>query len=189
MFSIEFLHIIRRHEIAFLKRHLPTGVRILEIGGGTGFQAKLLAEHGYDVESIDIPQSNYAEERVFPVLDYDGATIPFPDDSFDVVFSSNVLEHIRDRVRLYAEIDRVLKPGGYGLHAMPTGVWRFWTITTYYLWAAQRLGQDLGAGVTPVGSLAGKPKGPAASTSRSSTARNEATSPRASGEDSKAAGG
>ena len=69
MFSIEFLHQIRRHEIAFVERHLPPGIRILEIGGGTGFQAKLLAEHGYDVASIDIPQSNYAEERVFPVLD------------------------------------------------------------------------------------------------------------------------
>ena len=55
MFSIEFLHQIRRHELAFVERHLPTRVRILEIGGGTGFQAKLLSEHGYDVASIDVP--------------------------------------------------------------------------------------------------------------------------------------
>ncbi len=139
MFSIEFLHQIRRHAIAFVERHLPPGVRILEIGGGTGFQAKLLSEHGYDVASIDIPQSNYAEERVFPVIDYDGATIPFADDSFDVVFSSNVLEHIRDRVRLYVEIDRVLRPGGHCLHAMPTGTWCFWTIVSHYLSTGQRL--------------------------------------------------
>jgi SAM-dependent methyltransferase len=139
MFSIEFLHEIRRHEIAFVERHLPKGVRILEIGGGTGFQAKLLSEHGYDVASIDIPQSNYAEERVFPVLDYDGASVPFPDDSFDVVFSSNLLEHVRDRRRLYAEIGRVLKPGGFCLHAMPSGVWSFWTIVSHYLSTGQRL--------------------------------------------------
>ena len=139
MFSIEFLHQIRRHEISFVERHLPSGVRILEIGGGTGFQAKLLSEHGYDVASIDIPQSNYAEERVFPVIDYDGAAIPFPDDSFDVVFSSNVLEHIRDRVRLYVEIERVLKPSGFCLHAMPTGTWSFWTIVSHYLSTGQRL--------------------------------------------------
>ena len=139
MFSIEFLHQIRRHEIAFVERHLPPGIRILEIGGGTGFQAKLLSEHGYDVASIDIPQSNYAEERVFPVLDYDGATIPFPDDSFDVVFSSNVLEHIRDRERLYVEIDRVLRPGAYCLHAMPSGVWSFWTIVSHYLSTCHKL--------------------------------------------------
>ena len=139
MFSIEFLHQIRRHEIAFVERHLPPGIRILEIGGGTGFQAKLLSEHGFDVASIDIPQSNYAEERVFPVLDYDGATIPFADDSFDVVFSSNVLEHVRDRRRLYAEIGRVLKPSGFCLHAMPTGAWSFWTIVSHYLTTGQRL--------------------------------------------------
>lgn len=139
MFSIVFLHQIRRHEIAFVERHLPNGVRILEIGGGTGFQAKLLAEHGYDVASIDIPQSNYAEERVFPVLDYDGATIPFPDDSFDVVFSSNVLEHVRDRRRLYDEIERVLRPGAYCLHAMPSGTWSFWTIVSHYLSTGHKL--------------------------------------------------
>ena len=139
MFSIEFLHQIRRHEISLVERHLPSGVRILEIGGGTGFQAKLLSEHGYDVASIDIPQSNYAEERVFPVLDYDGATIPFSDDSFDVVFSSNVLEHIRDRRRLYVEIDRVLKPSGFCLHAMPSGTWRFWTIVSHYLSTGHKL--------------------------------------------------
>ena len=139
MFSIEFLHQIRRHEIAFVERHLPPGKRILEIGGGTGFQAKLLNEHGYDIASIDVPQSNYAEERVFPVLDYDGAVIPFPDDSFDVVFSSNVLEHVRDRRRLYAEIGRVLKPSGFCLHAMPSGTWSFWTIVSHYLSTGQRL--------------------------------------------------
>ena len=150
MFSIEFLHQIRRHEIAFVERHLPPGVRILEIGGGTGFQAKLLSEHGYDVASIDIPQSNYAEERVFPVLDYDGATIPFPDDSFDVVFSSNVLEHIRDRARLYVEIERVLRPSGFCLHAMPTGTWSFWTIVSHYLSTGQRLIQ--GRRATPAAS-------------------------------------
>jgi SAM-dependent methyltransferase len=59
--------------------------------------------------------------------------MPFPDDSFDVVFSSNVLEHVRDRRRLYAEIGRVLKPGGYCLHAMPSGTWSFWTIVSHYL--------------------------------------------------------
>ena len=150
MFSIEFLHQIRRHEIAFVERHLPPGIRILEIGGGTGFQAKLLSEHGYDVASIDVPQSNYAEERVFPVIDYDGATIPFPDDSFDVVFSSNVLEHIRDRVRLYLEMDRVLGPSGFCLHAMPTGTWSFWTIVSHYLSTGQRLIQ--GRRATPAAS-------------------------------------
>jgi SAM-dependent methyltransferase len=162
MFSIEFLHAIRRHEIALVERHLEPGARILEIGGGTGFQAKLLAERDFDVSSIDVPQSNYAGERVFPVIDYDGETIPFPDGSFDVVFSSNVLEHIRDLERLHAEVRRVLKPGGYCLHAMPTGVWSFWTIVTHYLMAAQRLRKELRAGGTPGGSLAGKPEGPAA---------------------------
>lgn len=140
MFSIEFLHVIRHHELAFVERYLPVRARILEIGGGTGLQAKLLSERGFDMVSIDLPQSNYADQRVFPVVDYDGSTIPFPDQSFDVVFSSNVLEHVREPGRLHNEIRRVLRSGGYCLHAMPSGAWSFWTIVTHYLSAVQRAG-------------------------------------------------
>jgi len=139
MFSIEFLHVIRRHELAFVERYLPAGARILEIGGGTGFQARLLSDRGFEVVSIDVPQSNYVDERVFSVVEYDGTAIPFADTSFDIVFSSNVLEHVLEPDKLHQEIRRVLKPSGFCLHAMPTGAWSFWTIFTHYLSAAQRL--------------------------------------------------
>lgn len=146
MFSLEFLHVIRRHELALVERYLPVRGRILEIGGGTGFQARLLAERGFEMVSIDVAQSNYADDRVFPVVEYDGTSIPFTDRSFDVVFSSNVLEHVKDYSSLHREICRVLKPGGFCLHAMPTGGWSFWTIVTHYLSAGQRLHANLTAG-------------------------------------------
>ena len=41
-----------------------------------------------------------------------GEAIPCPDDSFDVVFCCDVLEHVRDAAKVIAEISRVLKPGG-----------------------------------------------------------------------------
>src|SRR5436309_261412 len=96
MFSIEFLHTIREHEIEMISKHFAPGARILEIGGGTGYQAKLLADRGFKVATIDVGTSNYKDERVFPVTEYDGKVFPFPDATFDVVFSSNVLEHIAD---------------------------------------------------------------------------------------------
>jgi len=131
VFSVTHLNALRAAEIEKIVTHLrPAGCRILEIGAGTGRQAQELAQRGYDVEAIEIPDSNYAGERLFKITDYDGRTIPFPDASFDLIFSSNVLEHVPDLVRMHSEIRRVLKPDGYAVHIMPTHAWRFWTTLT-----------------------------------------------------------
>lgn len=139
MFNIEFLNVIREFEYRTITTRLSPGSRILEIGGGTGYQAKRLTEDGYVVSSIDIPNSNYADQLEFPVQPYDGRNIPFPDGSFDVVFSSNVLEHVLDLPQLQTEIKRVLKPNGCCVHLMPTGAWRFWTNIAHYTELIQRL--------------------------------------------------
>lgn len=139
MFSVQFLHVIREFEYKMIVSRFTPGARILEIGGGTGYQAKRLSEDGYTVDSIDIPDSNYAGQLEFPVQAYDGRNIPFPDNSFDVVFSSNVLEHVSDLPYLQAEMKRILKPGGYCVHLMPTGAWRFWTNVAHYVELLQRL--------------------------------------------------
>lgn len=139
MFNVEFLHVIREYEYKKIVKRFSAGARILEIGGGTGYQAKRLTEDGFVVDSIDIPDSNYAGQLEFFVQPYDGRNIPFPDDSFDVVFSSNVLEHVLDLPYLQAEMKRVLKPGGYCVHLMPTGAWRFWTNVAHYTELFQRL--------------------------------------------------
>lgn len=132
MFSIEHLSDIRAAEIERIVPHLAPGGRLLEVGAGTGQQAIVLQQRGFEVEAIDLAQSNYTDERVYPVIDYDGRTIPFPDASFDVVFSSNVLEHVPDLPRMHAEIGRVLRPGGHAVHVMPTHAWRFWTTVSSF---------------------------------------------------------
>lgn len=139
MFSIEFLHEIRAHELAWITRHLPPASRILEIGGGTGAQARELTERGFDVVSVDLPASTYSTARVFPIIEYDGRRLPFRSEAFDIVLSSNVLEHVSDLQSMFAEFDRVLKPDGYGVHVMPTGAWRWWTNMASYVEACQRL--------------------------------------------------
>ena len=139
MFSVEFLHVIREFEYTKLVRRFSPGIRILEIGGGTGYQAKRLTEDGYVVDSVDMPNSNYAGQLEFPVQPYDGRNLPFPDNVFDVVFSSNVLEHVLDLPYLHGEMKRVLRPGGHCVHLMPTGAWRFWTNVAHYTELIQRL--------------------------------------------------
>ncbi len=139
MFNIEFLHVIREFEYRAVVRRLAPHAHVLEIGGGTGYQAKRLTEDNFKVASIDIPNSNYAGNLEFPVQPYDGRIIPFPDRSFDIVYSSNVLEHVVDLPQLQSEVKRVLRPGGYCIHLMPTGAWRLWTNLTHYVELCQRL--------------------------------------------------
>lgn len=127
MFSIEHLHTLRAWELQQIVKHFTPGARILEIGAGTGAQALELTRLGFQVTAIDLPRSTYSEHRVYPVIDYDGRHLPCEDASHDIVFSSNVLEHVPDLAPLQREIRRVLKPSGYCLHVLPTPSWRFWT--------------------------------------------------------------
>ena len=133
---LEALHVIRETEVETASRLLPDRGKVLELGGGDGFQARVLSGLGHDVESIDVsPRA----PQLFPVQRYDGHTIPFPDATFDAVFSSNVLEHIVQLERTFAELRRVLKPHGVAVHVLPTPVWRFWTTVTHYAEIAKSL--------------------------------------------------
>lgn len=139
MFCLEFLNKLREDELALILTQIAPRSRILEIGGGTGAQAAALDRMGHRVVSIDVPSSPYRDSRVFPIVDYDGHSLPFPNGSFDVVMSSNVLEHISDLDAALMEFARVLVPGGRQVHLMPSGVWRFWTTVTGYLELISRL--------------------------------------------------
>jgi ubiquinone/menaquinone biosynthesis C-methylase UbiE len=132
LFSLEFLSEIRHWEAERIVRYFPPGARILDIGAGTGQQALEFSQQGFEVEAIDVSDSLYSEVHVFPVKEYDGVTIPFADRSFDIVFSSSVLEHVDDLSRLHSEVRRVLKDDGYAVHVLPTHVWRIWTSITEF---------------------------------------------------------
>lgn len=121
---------IRAEELKAVAPLLPPRARILEIGAGTGRQALELTRLGHEVTAIDVGASDYADARLFPVIDYDGRTFPFPDHAADVVFSSNTLEHVPDLEDMHREIKRVLKQDGFCIHILPTTVWRFWTLAS-----------------------------------------------------------
>ena len=57
----------------------------------------------------------------------------------DVVFSSNVLEHVAAIDAFLDETARVLKPEGRAIHILPTPAWRGWSMLTYYGWLAKRV--------------------------------------------------
>ena len=127
------LESIRNYELSMAINFLSPNGRLLELGAGTGWQAQELHKLGYVVSAIDIPSSNYMSSRIYPVIDYDGKTIPFENNTFDIVFSSNVLEHIAHIYEFQDEIHRVLKPGGVVVHILPSSYWRFWSSLTEIL--------------------------------------------------------
>lgn len=128
----DHLHNLRRYELLRVISHIPPGQCVLEIGAGAGWQARLLSEKEFDVVAIDVESSGYKRVREWPVIPYDGAHIPLADHSVDVVFSSNVLEHV-PHVEVYqSEIQRVLRPGGLAIHLMPTTSWRVWTSLAFF---------------------------------------------------------
>jgi SAM-dependent methyltransferase len=123
---------IRRSELETLRHLLPESARLLELGGGNGYQASILHEWRHEVTSVDVEVTN--ESLYYPVQPYDGHTLPFPAETFDVVFSSNVLEHVEDVPRLLAEASRVLRPSGMQIHVLPSSTWRLWTSVAHYVW-------------------------------------------------------
>jgi SAM-dependent methyltransferase len=118
-------------QVVRLLRHFG-GKTILEIGSGAGWQAQYLHDNGFDVAAVDLASTEYGSQQVFPVAVYDGFTIPLMNRSVDVVFSSNVLEHIPHVAAFQLEIQRVLKPHGYAIHLMPTTAWSLWSSISYY---------------------------------------------------------
>lgn len=131
--SLAHLQAIRLYEIELIVPLLTPGQRLLEIGAGAGWQAQALTAHGFRVTLLDVLANNYQNLTTARRSYYDGRHLPIQSHSVDVVYSSNVLEHIRPLEQFQVELRRVLKPDGLAIHVLPTVSWRFWTLVAFYL--------------------------------------------------------
>ena len=91
---------------------LGTG-RILDVGCGNGLLLSCFARHGWMVEGLDVSPwaDKYAQQRNFTLHKHVIEDDSLRENSFDLVTSTSVLEHIADPCRHVAAILRVLKPG------------------------------------------------------------------------------
>jgi SAM-dependent methyltransferase len=116
----------KKTTVRALLDHLPPvqGRLCLELGCGTGLTSHFLREKGGTWVSADFERDHVRSARQLVhdrVLQIDERTLPFRTGSFDVVAAINFLEHIEDDDTFFAEMVRVLKPGGDFLFMAPKG--------------------------------------------------------------------
>ncbi|RYZ73851.1 MAG: class I SAM-dependent methyltransferase [Lysobacteraceae bacterium] len=102
----------------------PQPMRMLEVGTGSGGIAHYFGTHPQlrcEVDAVDVHDNRRVSEgfRYHQVAD---TRLPFADDSFDVVLSNHVIEHVGDERAQFAhlaELRRVLRDDGIGYLAVP----------------------------------------------------------------------
>ena len=122
-------------------RQIFAGKCVLEVGSGTGRQLLAIRKVAGELVGVEIHNGLYDNYRQpgATIVEYDGRTLPFKSESFDVVFSSHVLEHFTEETVSHREMLRVLKKDGYGVHVVPTRAARLITMAMPYPDAGKRL--------------------------------------------------
>jgi SAM-dependent methyltransferase len=114
---------------SILQRRAPVGSggSALDVGCGAGFVAHYLQRLGWSVVALDI-----ADQRTTSGFDFvvgRAEALPFPSETFSVVVSNQVIEHVVDAAAHLREVRRVLAPGGLAYVATPN---RFAVLEPHY---------------------------------------------------------
>ncbi len=111
---------------------------VVDLGCGAGATASLsrAIRPGIDWIGVEIHESDAVKSIVGEkVMLYDGVNLPFDDDSIPLIYSNQVLEHVRHPEALLRDIRRVLTPGGLFVGSTsqlePYHAWSLWNYTIY----------------------------------------------------------
>lgn len=111
------------------------GKKVVEIGGGMGTDLAQFARHGAVVTDFDLSAGHLEHARrnfrlrglTGEFVHGDGENIPFPDNTFDVVYSNGVIHHTPDTAGVVRHMFRILKPGGKAIIMVyAEESWHYW---------------------------------------------------------------
>jgi 2-polyprenyl-3-methyl-5-hydroxy-6-metoxy-1,4-benzoquinol methylase len=131
------LHEYKLREFERIFGRCPSKVfdSVLELGAGPGFLSAMLAPLTQKLISTDIDISRVQAKGLtnteFRACDAREIAREFPAGSFDLVCSSNMLEHVEQPERVVEGIHRVLRPNGITVHVMPSALWKLTSFALY----------------------------------------------------------
>jgi 2-polyprenyl-3-methyl-5-hydroxy-6-metoxy-1,4-benzoquinol methylase len=117
--------------------------RVLDIGCATGIFLEGMRDRGWQPEGVELSAfaASYARER-FGLTVFSGTLeqANYPDNQFDLATMWDVLEHVPDPAGTLAEINRILKPGGWLVLSLPNPLaWeRYWFSQYWAGWDVPR---------------------------------------------------
>jgi SAM-dependent methyltransferase len=108
--------------------------RVLENGCGVGLYVEKLAGLGSRIVGLefDLERAAQAKVRALEIVNAAGESLPFPESTFDLILSHEVIEHVRDDGQAVREMVRTLKSGGRMVIFCPNRGYPFETHGIYW---------------------------------------------------------
>jgi SAM-dependent methyltransferase len=125
----------QERRLNLVRKHVSLeGRRILDIGCGLGAYVEAFRRFSDQVHGVDVDPEKVAKASAkLPNIQVSAAeSLPFPDASFDVVFSNEVIEHVDDDRKAIGEAVRVTADGGHIVIYAPNRLYPFETHGAYF---------------------------------------------------------
>jgi len=115
-------------------------INILDLGCGDGesyeyFKTLNNKINWFGIDISDISNISFNNKLKDKFIKFDGINIPFPNDSFDIIYCKQVFEHVKNPRELLSDINRVLKKDGIFVgstsHLEPYHALSYWNYTPF----------------------------------------------------------
>lgn len=136
---LTYLHGLRTREIELIFKRVPPSLfpKGLELGAGDGFQTRIRSNYMGELVCSDFSDAILSTEGRLASVDYkvcdtERVDTYFNPHEFDLVYSSNLLEHLPDPRRTLQGIHRILKDDGLTVHGIPNTFWKLCSFACFY---------------------------------------------------------